>query len=138
VCVCVCCVREREREREREKRERESFRRYTNQQPHHQSPVSARINAEALPTDRLTIFAKGERGEASVVASISFIPCERKRDASGKLIDGPQCHVAEEPVYRGISVEKTIRAFDPVEGVAVGPAIKTAASGTQVEVTIQV
>lgn len=91
-----------------------------------------------LPTDELVVFAKGERGEASVVASIEFTPCERERDANGKLVNGPQCRVSDQPVYRGISVEKTIRQYDPVEGVAVGKPITSAKSGTQVEVTIQI
>jgi len=103
-----------------------------------QSPAGATVNAAVLPTDELVVFAKGERGEASVVASIEFTPCERERDANGKLVNGPQCRVSDQPVYRGISVEKTIRQYDPVEGVAVGKPITSAKSGTQVEVTIQI
>jgi len=105
-----------------------------------QAPAQASVNAWLLPPhgpalakEKLQLYAKGSSGEASVVVSVDFVPCERNRAV------GPQCKVSSEPVYRGIEVQKVIRRFNATTGASVpGAGITSAQSGEQVEVTIQI
>lgn len=105
-----------------------------------QAPAQAAVNAWVLPPvgaalakEKLNVYARGARGEASVVVAIDFVPCDRDR------AKGPQCRVSSEAVYRGIDVQKVIRRFDPSTGASVpGAGITSARSGEQVEVTVQI
>ncbi|HEY9816559.1 MAG TPA: hypothetical protein V6D20_12290 [Candidatus Obscuribacterales bacterium] len=67
-------------------------------------------------------FAASGQGQASVVVGLSFTPAS----------------FATVPEYRGIFVEKTIRAFDSLTSSAYGPILEAVVPGNLYQVTVQV
>ena len=87
-------------------------------------PASSTTPWEALgPRPAPVRFTATGSGEASVAAALTFVPAA-PADTAG-------------PVYRGLYVEKVVRAMD-ANGRAVGPALRYVELGASVVVTIQV
>jgi hypothetical protein len=89
-------------------------------------PVHADLSFDEVQGNSTTLqglqFYASGTGEVSVSVGLSFIP--------GKLV--------QEPIYRGIYVEKIVQRLDPFSEEAVGPALTSIETGTIVKVTIQI
>jgi hypothetical protein len=81
-----------------------------------QAPAQASVNAWLLPPhgpalakEKLQLYAKGSSGEASVVVSVDFVPCERNR-AVGPAVQGQQR--AGVPRHRGAEGDSPLQRDD--------------------------